>query len=151
MTFISMNFSEVEEDKPVSPGFYSLRIDSCEVTATGPNSKHPGSPMLRVGINILDNDNAPMLSHFITFPNEGDDPGTVKIKSLNFKRFMQAFSLPINNDGIDLEQLAVQALGAEATCELTLSEVDDSGNIYNRLRLPKLTTEAKVKAPARRR
>jgi len=107
--------------------------------------------MLRVGINILDNDNAPMLSHFITFPNEGDEPGTVKIKSLNFKRFMQAFSLPINNDGIDLEQLAVQALGAEATCELTLSEVDDSGNIYNRLRLPKLTTEAKVKAPARRR
>jgi len=151
MTFLALNLNDVEEAKPVQPGFYNLRIHDSEVRATRPNSKHPGSPMLRVGINILDADNAPMVSHFITFPNEDDEPGTVQMKLLNLKRFLQAFSLQVGEDGIDLEQLAVQSLGAEAKCELTVSDVDDSGNIYHRLRLPKLTTESKVKAPRRRK
>jgi hypothetical protein len=151
MTFISMNLDEVQEAKPAPIGRYLLRIDGTEVRETGPASKSPGQPMLKVIINVLDVPDAQAITHFITFPTPTDDQDNAKFKMLNLKRFLQAFNIRVPKEGVDLEQLSVDCLGAEASCDLTLSEPDDNGNVYNRLRLPRLVDEATNVKPPRKR
>lgn len=44
--------------KNVPPGTYNARISKVEDTETGVNSKHPGTPMVRISFRILSEDEA---------------------------------------------------------------------------------------------
>jgi hypothetical protein len=141
MTYIPVNFDDAVESKPAQPGKYNLQITKCELTKTGPNSAHPGTPMFKVTIGFTDNANTPNITHFATLPNEDDLPEKALGKALFLKRFLALFSVPYDRGGIDTEQLPMDMVGCSAYAEVSLSEPDDSGNVYNRLQIPRIKGE----------
>lgn len=126
---IPTNLSEVKESRPVPNGKYGLTIASCE---DGKSQK--GLPQLKVSIGIDGHDDAPNLTHYVSLPSAGDDPQKNQFKTLFLARFLQLFEIPSTGTDFDTDDFP----GATATAELTLSEPDDNGNVYNRLVLPKL-------------
>lgn len=151
MTFIPVAFDEAREPQPVSAGRYDLQIASCEVKESGPNSKRPGSPQFMVSIGIIGEDNAPNITQFISLPHEDDEPKSANFKALLLKRFLTLFKIPFATDGIDTEKMAMDMVGGSANAEVQLSEPDDSGNIYNRVIVPRIREEDAGKPTTRRR
>lgn len=135
---IPIDVGAVQESKPVPNGPYNLQIVECLDTKS-----QKGAPQFSVSIAIEGHDDAPNLRHFISLPNAdgGDDAGKQQFKVLLLKRFLTLFKLPIPS-AIDTEKLAMSMTGATARAELTLSEPDDNGNVYNRLVVPRLRDEA---------
>lgn len=131
--FINMNLGNVVEAKPVPPGRYDLVIASAEHTP--PKSADKGET-IRVSIGIDGHSDAPNLTHFLSLPKPGEDSQKSNFKMLMIKRFLEQFGIPYDDTrGFALEDFA----GATAKAQITLSEPDDSGNIYNRLQLERLT------------
>ncbi len=141
MTFIPVNFDDAVEPKPVSAGRYNLQITACEVAKTGPNSKVPGSPQFKASIAFADDPNAPNITQYISLPNEHDEPKSSNFKLLLLKRFLTLFKVPYESNGIDVEKMAMDMVGAVASAEVILSEPDDNGNVYNRLTVPRIPNE----------
>jgi hypothetical protein len=141
MSFIAVNFDEAIEPQPVGAGRYNLQITACEVAKTGPNSKVPGSPQFRVSIALQDEQHAPNITQFISLPNEQDEAKSANFKVLLLKRFLVLFKVPYDSSGIDTERMAMEMVGATANAEVQLSEPDDSGNVYNRLVVPRIKEE----------
>ncbi len=141
MTFIPVNFDDAVEPKPASAGRYNLQITACEVAKTGPNSKVPGSPQFKVSIAFQDEPNTPNITHFISLPNEQDEASSANFKALLLKRFLTLFKVPFDSTGIDTEKMAMDMVGATASAEVTLTEPDDNGNVYNRLSVPRIPNE----------
>lgn len=142
MTFIPVNFDDAVEAKPAPTGEYSLQITECKLTETGQNSKRPGSPQFRVSLGFTDEPNTPNVTHFISLPHEEDEPSAAQYKALLLKRFLTAFSIPFDSNGIDTEKMAMDMVGASARIGVELTEPDDNGNIYNRLKVPRLRSES---------
>lgn len=141
MSYISVNLDDVQEAKPAAAGIYPLRIVKCDVTQASERAKIPGADQFKVSIGFIDEPDTPNITHYISLPHEQDEDGG-KFKALLLKRFLHAFNVPYNADGIDTEEMAMQMVGAEGNCEVTLSDPDDNGNVYNRLRVPRLPNES---------
>lgn len=134
--FIPISFDDVVEASVVANGMYDLRITECQLTKTGEKSKNPGSPMYRVSIGFEDLSlNAQNISHFIMIPCGGEYH---KLQALNLKRFLEAFNVPYDRNGLNLEQVAMEMQGCTARLEVQLTEPDANGNVYNRLIVPRL-------------
>lgn len=140
MTFIPANFDEAQEAKPAPAGRYNLQIIKMEEKQTGPNSKRPGSPMLVATIGFPDTPNVPNVTQFVTLPGEFDD--NPAYKTLLLKRFLEAFRIPYDRDGIDTDKICMEAVGCTANLEVSLSEPDANGNVYNRINIPRLRDES---------
>lgn len=138
MSFVPINFDDVAEPKPAPAGKYNLQIAKCDVTETGPNSKNPGSPQLKVSIGFPEEPNTPNLSHYVSIPNGSDSDD---FKALLLKRFLVLFNVPFDSNGIDLENISMEMVGASAHAEVAMSEPNDNGDVYNRLVLPRLPNE----------
>lgn len=142
MTFVPVAFDEVQEAAPLPEGRYPTQITAAQVKQTGPNSKNPGRDQIVVTVGFTgpskEEQNAPVVSHFISLPHADDEPRTNNFKALQLKRFLVAYGIPFNPTGIDLEETCFAMIGATADIDVTLSEPDDNGNVYNRLRLPKI-------------
>lgn len=137
---LDYDLDNVAEQQAVPAGVYDLVITGAENRESGPNSKHPGAPMIRVSIAFKDlNLNAPNISHFISLPF-GDDDENASFKLLQLKRFITLFGIPYEN-GMDSDDLLMQMSGQEARAQVNLSEPDDNGNVYNRLSVPRLPNE----------
>lgn len=137
MSHLSINFNEVKEQTAVPKGRYELQITGAEEKETGENSKRPGSPMLRFTLGFTDLSlNAPMISHYVTLPYDGDENANFKL--LQMKRFLEAFSIPYDEDGIDTEKLCMDAVGCSGTVEVGLTPPRDDGTVFNTIILPKL-------------
>jgi hypothetical protein len=152
MAFIAVNLDETQEQKAAPKGAYELQITAAQNTETGENSKHPGAPMLKVMLGFTDLEvNAPAITHYITLPYEGDENASFKL--LMLKRFLSAFSIPYNSEGIDTEALAFEMIGHTGTVEVELTEPNDNGDVYNRIKVPRLRDEMKsgTGKPPRRR
>lgn len=150
MSVIPVNLDDIEEQKPAAGGTYSLQIVKCDVTKTGPNSKQPGSPQYKVSIGFQDSPDTPNITHYVSLPNGEEDDGG-KFKALLLKRFLVLFNIPYGNE-IDTDRLAMEMVGAEATADVQQTEPDDSGNVYNRLVIPRLRNEeqsGRAKPPRR--
>lgn len=128
---IPLNLNEVQESRPVPNGKYHLVVASAEE-----KKSQKGAPMIVVSLGIEGHDDAPNVTHFISLP-DGSDPSKDNFKALMLKRFLHTFNIPFDSDGFDVETFP----GSTGTAELTLSEPDDAGNVYNRLQLPKLPSE----------
>lgn len=129
---IPLNLSDVQESRPVPNGRYDLVIASAEEAKT-----KKGADQIKVSLGIQGADTAPNVTHFISLPNGEDDAQKANFKMLLLKRFLHAFRIPYDSDGFNVDDFA----GSTASCDLMLSEPDESGNIYNRLQLPRLPTE----------
>lgn len=151
--YIAMNIDDAQEQKAAPKGSYELQITGAQVTETGPNSKHPGAPMIKVTLGFTDLEvNAPAITHFLTLPYEGDENGAFKL--LMLKRFLVAFGIPYGSEGIDVEAIAFEAVGKTATIEVTLTEPNENGDVFNRITVPRLRDEVasgRGKAPAKKR
>lgn len=123
---IPIDLGGVQESKPVPAGRYSLTIASVEEAKS-----QKGLPQLVVQIGIDGHDDAPNLRHYVSLPSPGDEKGPMK--ALFLKRFLQAFKIPHSGMEFDTDDFP----GARADLDLSLSEPDENGNVYNRLQLPK--------------
>lgn len=150
MTFIPANLDDTIEQKPVPKGKYDLMITNATVTTTGENSKHPGAPMIKAVLGFADTSiMAPVITHFITFPFEGDENANFKL--LMLKRLLVAFGIPYSNEGIDIEALAMEMVGHTATLDVGLSSPNDNGDIYNNVQIPRIRDEAAVGGVGKKR
>lgn len=132
MPFIPVNLGAAKESRPVKNGVYDLQVVSVEEAKT-----KAGAPQLLVSIAIEGHDDTPNVRQYMSLPNNGDEPDKAKFKALLLKRFFTLFGVPVRADGFDTEAL----LGARARGELTITEPDDNGNIYNRVTVPRLRDE----------
>ena|SRR6478736_9650556 len=139
MTFVPANFDDAQEARPAKPGKYALQITKAEEVLTGPNSKHPGMPQLRVTLGFQNEPNTPDVTQFISLPHEFDENPT--FKTLLLKRFLEHFKIPYDRNGIDTEKVCMEAVGCSAVTEVGLSEPDANGNVYNRVVIPRLRDE----------
>lgn len=141
MTFISVNFDEAVEPQVAPAGRYQLQITEAKVTKTGANSKRPDSPQYRVSIGFPENPEFQNFSHFISLPHEDDDAKSSNFKVLLLKRFLELFQVRYDNNGFDLEGLAMEMTGATANAEVGVSEPNDNGDTFSTLRVPRLRNE----------
>lgn len=142
MTFIPTNFDEAQEAKPAPSGMYQVQVVNSDLTETGPNSKHPGSPMFKVQIGFPENPNTPNFNHYVSIPSETDDADTARYKTLLLKRFLVAFNIPFENNGFEAENLAMDMIGATAKLEVELGEPNANGDVYNSLKVPRIRGES---------
>ena len=146
-TLANVNFDEAIEPQPLPKGKYPVQITAAEEKASGPNSKNPGSPMIVVTAGFTgtsaEEQNAPTVRHFISLPGDADAPDSAKFKVLLLKRFMHAFGLqvPQGNVDIDVDKLCFDLMGREATLEVSLSEPNDTGDVYNGFVIPRIPNE----------
>ena len=142
MPFISMNLEEVSEQTAQPKGVYELQITAAAEQESGPNSKHPGTSMIRFTLGFTDPElNAATFSHYMVFPYEGQTE-YLNLTMLGIKRFLAHFQIPFSNEGLDTESIAFEAIGKVASCNVDLTEPNDNGDIYNKLGyLPKLRSE----------
>jgi hypothetical protein len=144
MPFINANLEDVQEQKAAPNGSYELQITGAVQAETGEKSKHPGAPMIKVSLGFTDPEvNAPVITHYITLPYEGDDNAAFKL--LMLKRFMSAFGLSWSADGIDTEALAFDMIGRTAVLEVGQTEPNENGDIFNNVKIPRLRDEGIVK------
>lgn len=142
MPHIPVNLNDAVESKPVKPARYNLTITQVDETVT----KEKGTPQLLVNIAVDGHDDAPTIRHYMSLPTNGDEPKSASFKILLIRRFCSLFSLPYDDSGFDTDAWP----GATANmAEVTLSEPDANGNIYNRLNVPRLREEATTNAGGR--
>lgn len=137
---IPIDVGAATESKPVPHGTYNLQVTDAKEAKS-----QKGAPQFVVSIAIEGHDDAPNVTHYISLPAEGEEAGKTKFKVLLLKRFLSLFSLPIPN-AIDTEKMSMGMVGAKAKAELTLSEPNENGNVYNRLMVPYLRDEGSSKA-----
>lgn len=139
MGFIPLNFDEVQENKPVGAGLHAMQITGCEISATGADSKKPGTPMFKVSIGFPEEPDTMNLTQYIVLPNEDDDAELIKNKARGLKRFLEMFKVPYDKSGIDIEKIAFDMIGCQAQGETELGEPDKkTGKVYSRLKVPYL-------------
>lgn len=126
MPFISIPLNDVKEPKAAPEGEYDLRIIDAEDTES-----KKGNPMTVVKIAIEGQDSYPV-RHYITYPT-GEDADQDRMKALEIRRFLDCFGIAFDENGFNTEDL-VGATGRS----LVIQEEADDGNVYNRLRLPRL-------------
>jgi hypothetical protein len=146
MTTLNVNFDDAIEPQPLPKGKYPVQITAAEEKASGQNSKNPGSPMIVVTAGFTgpspEEQNAPTVRHFISLPHDNDEAKSANFKVLLLKRFMHAFGLQASgNADIDVEQLCFDLVGREATLEVSLSEPNETGDVYNGLVIPRIPNE----------
>lgn len=133
MPFISVALNDAKEPEAVPEGPYDLRI----VKHSDEPSKKSGNPMTTVYIKIEDAayPNASLVRHWLV-PPANDTPADQRMmRTLDIKRFLTAFGVPMQGEGFDSDDLD----GATASqIMLTQEEDEESGNVYNRIRLPRL-------------
>ncbi len=149
MSIINVNFDDAVEPKPAAAGSYELQITKCDITETGPNSKRPGSPQFKVTIGFIDQPNTPNVQHYVSLPHEEDDSDAANFKLLLLKRFLVLFNVQFATNEIDTEKMAMDMIGATATADVELTEPNDNGDVYNRLRVPKIRGESNGPGRAR--
>lgn len=136
MAFIPLNLNDAKESKPVPSGRYDLIVASCEETKS-----QQGKPQFVLSIGIEGHPDAPNVRHYASIPGDGDDADKMKFKILFLKRLLDLFGVKVGADGFDTSEVANQLTGARASAELSLSEPDDRGNVYNNLVVPRLRDE----------
>lgn len=141
MPHIPLNLTDAKEMSPVKPGRYDLTITQVEETKTREKQK----PQLRVSIAIGGHDDAPNINEYISLPAQGDEPKAFNFKKLLLNRFCTLFGLEFDEGGFDTDLWP----GATASnVEVTMDEPNDKGQVFNRIVVPKLATEAAASAGA---
>ena len=129
MPLIKVDLDDVNELDPAPEGEYDLRIIKAEDTES-----KKGNYMTAIVIQIEGTEKpcAP-IRHWLTYPNEETPEDQRAMRLIDIKRFLTAFGFKYEYKGFTSEDL----VGATAHC-LIIQEKGDDGNVYNRLRLPRL-------------
>lgn len=128
------NLDDIAEEAPVPEGDYDLRIFGVK-TGEAPS----GRTTVRVSIAIEDPnfDNAMPMLHVLTIPKADDweeDPELAARMMRSNKRFLAMFKIGYTADGWDTDDFE----GSTTRAHLSQSTEDEQGNVYNRIRVPRL-------------
>jgi len=144
MPFIPVDTSGVVESKPVPAGMYDTVITECDGAAVSKN----GLPQMVVTIGIEGHEDAAPLRHYVSLPQQNDEPQKLKGKVLFLRRFVDLYGVKLDPSGFDSDKVAMELVGKRAKAEISLTEPDDSGNVYNRLITPRLKDDSQPAAKA---
>lgn len=137
--FIPLDVTGVQEPKAVGNGRYDLSISSAEETRSKNNK-----PMIVVYVNIDGHPDSPAIRHNVSLVEDKDEAKTKVFKMLLIRRFLTLFKIPYDSNGFNVEDF----VGARAdNAELKLGEVDEKGNQYNELVLPRMASEPTAGRP----
>lgn len=135
---IELDFDKAIEPQPMPAGRYPLQVTAAKVAES-----KAGKPQIVASLGFVggseEEQNAPNITHYISLPSDEDEPKSANFKVLLLKRFLVLFNVPFDSGRIDVEGLAYNMLGANANAEVELTEPDDKGNVYNRLKLPRIS------------
>lgn len=132
MAFIPIALDDVKEGEAVAEGQYEVQIVKVE-----DGESKQGNAMTTVTMKILDTPNAATVRHWLTYPNSKTPSEQIEMRKLDILRFLVAFGFSREEVAGGFDSADLQ--GRTAVVTLTQEEAnDDSGNIYNRLRLPRL-------------
>lgn len=126
MPFISESLDDVTEAKPAREGEYDLRIIKAEEKPS-----KLGKIMAEVIIAFDDQVEAPPIRHYMVKWNSDTPADQIRMRKLEFKRFFACFH-------INPESEVEDWVGATGRSLVTQEEGED-GNMYNRLKLPRLS------------
>lgn len=145
MAMIPLDPNDVQELKPVPLSRYDLTVSACEKVFS--KSESGSKPQLKLSVGIDGHDEAPNITHFIGIPSEKDtEKDKFDFKALLLKRNCALFGVPLTKN-MDDEQLAMSFVGATVkNVEVGLSEPTPTGEVYNRIMVPKLKGEGQPKA-----
>lgn len=125
-------FNEDLEDKTVSKeGEYELRILKGEYKATKAGDNN--MVIATLAVDGPDGEGLAPFNHYMVVPNGGEYD---RMRKRDLKRFLAVFGVDFAN-GWDPEEDAAHLAGQTGKCMIKLEKGDD-GNLYPRLRLPKL-------------
>lgn len=137
MARIEVNLADVHEPQPVPAG-QKYKLTIAEAIHREDKSD------IEVSIGIDDHLDAPNIRHYVNLPKPEDDERKVMYKKLFLSRFLYWFNIPHDGDAFDTDDFA----GATAELDLSLSEPNENGDVYNRLMLPKVPMEGTEVAAA---
>jgi len=129
MSFIDLpinDMDEIQEDKPVPEGEYSLVISDCKERA---NESGELKGLLII-CEIEGHEGAANVLHNMSLPLPGDDPVKVSNKLKFIKRFIQLFKIPTQGGKLNPSDFP----GKRAKAYLTQEEYN--GDVSNKIKLP---------------
>lgn len=142
MSYIDINFDDAVEPSIAPAGRYNLQVTEAQIVKTGEQSKNPGRDQFKISVGFVDHPEYLTARVFLSLPHPDDEAKTNNFKVLQLKRFLVAFNVPFSPSGIDLEQTAMEMVGATANnVEVGLTEPNANGTIYNNVIFPRLPTE----------
>lgn len=98
--------SDGEVFKVAPAGNYKLRVVKVEIAETGPNSKYPGSPMIKLVTRILEGDHAgKQIFHNLLMPHEKMTADEYNRAVASVKQVTNAIGLDVSDNGLDTEDL----------------------------------------------
>lgn len=138
MGFINTRMGDAPEVKVASEGMYDLHVIRAELQRT----KKDDRDMISVGIAIEGPEDYEILNQWFVLPNEDDweeeNGRKAKMFLRNLKRFLHVFGIEWSTEGFELESLE----GAAGKCLVTTRTNEDTGQVFNDLRLPRLPEDA---------
>lgn len=130
MSFINLQgLQEVKELRNAPEGRYLLRVTSAKMHVTD------NGVSIQTILEIEASQKYANVFHYVALPN-GQDAGKDQTKLLMAKRFFTQFNIPIDGDGVEIEQF----VGCSAEANLGVEEYQ--GQSKNVLRMDRLPTEA---------
>jgi len=148
MPFIKIALDDAAEQEPVPEGEYELQI----IKADDGESKK-GNQMTTVMLKVMDPPascpNPAIIRHWITYPDMDTPADQRNLRLIDIKRFLTVFNIQMTEDGFDSDDL----VGSTGRCFVYQEQSENNDEIYNRLRLPRLSKkdEASVSSGRRRR
>ena len=136
MGFINVDLDQNYEDELVPEGRYPLRIEAADE-----KTAKDGSDQIVCRISVQDSDypNAGTIFHYLTAPGPDDDADKIRFKSKFIARFINTFSVPLDGDGFNSEDLpGLEGEALVVQTEMKDKEGKSTGEMRNELRLDKV-------------
>lgn len=115
----NMDLENLPEEKPLQDGEYEVQIISAEEYI----GKNSGKTSIRVILSVPGEADAQDIFHYLSLPQDGDDPKTANRKMRRIRDFLQAFSLTKNTPYEDWT--------AHKSWAILKTEEDDKGEMRN--------------------
>lgn len=134
MPFIELDLGSAKETVAVPEGEYDLRVASFDLTKS-----QKGNDMYKALILVESSEypNAQPITEYLTLPSKNHDEKARNFLALQIKRFLSVFGIPFEAGGFNDEDVN----GATGRCMVVQDEPDENGNIWNKLRMPRLKNE----------
>ena len=133
MSFIELpGLADVQEPTLAPEGEYGLTIAHAEFYQ---NDK--GSNLIKCSIAFDGHPDYANFNHWVVLSAKDDDDDRRKKRVLNVKRFLHLFSVPTDGDSFEVENF----FGASTIANVGQTEVDEKGNTYNELYVPRIQGE----------
>lgn len=135
MAFVKVAL-DAQEPEVAPDGEYDLRIVKAEIKASGPGAKIPGEPYVNVMV-LIEEPGAEYkpVWHTLMVPTNKTEEKNVNNYKLNIQRFLACFNIRGDADGFDTDDFP----GSTGRCNVVQATNDQSGELENKLRLPRLS------------